>query len=177
MAMKKAVWAVVAAVAVAGGGLALAQVHDQHDHGKKEPAAKAQSAAQEHDHGAGQGAPKLALNNGKKWQTDAALRSGMTAIRSDVQAAVKPIHTGKYSDAQYTELATKIEKQVGSIMANCKLPPDADAQLHLILSDVFAGTKAMKSGEDRMGGVVKVIGALDSYGKYFDHAGWKGVAH
>ena len=74
-------------------------------------------------------------------------------------------------------LAKKIETQVAYMIQYCKLPADADAQLHLVIADLTAGADAMK-GKDaaaRKAGAEKIVAALDAYGKHFDHPGWRAV--
>ena len=157
---KKWMMTAVGALALTGAFVAGAQVKDLHA---------------SHAHPAG-GGTKLTLNGGKKWQTDAPLRQGMSKVRDQVQAAVPGVH-GNYTPADYLALADGIEKELGNVIANCKLPADVDAQVHLVLVDLYAGTAAMKQDGNRMGGVVKVIDALKSYSEFFDHPGWKNVQH
>jgi hypothetical protein len=98
-------------------------------------------------------------------------------VRDALAAEHAAIHAGKASPAQYQALAAKIDEQIAYIVANCKLKPEADAQLHLIITDLIAGSDAMKSGDKTQGreGAVTAIGALQKYPKYFDHPGWKGI--
>ncbi len=138
--------------------------------------------AGEKDHGHAHGDPdkaaqSLTLNDGKKWQTDAPLRAGMTAIRNELQTAVKPIHAKTYSPDDYKGLAGKIEKEIGTLVQECKLPKEVDDQLHLVLAQITAGTELMKKDGDRMAGAVKVIQGLESYAKYFEHPDWKPIEH
>lgn len=157
---KKWMMIAVAALALTGAFIAGAQVKDLHA---------------SHAHPAG-GGSQLTLNAGKKWQTDAPLRQGMSNVRELVQAAVPGVH-GNYTPDDYLALATGIEKELGTIITNCKLPPEVDAQAHLLLADLYAGTAIMKQEGPRQSGVVKVIGALKSYSEFFDHPGWKPVQH
>lgn len=158
--MKKSFLVFGIALALTGGGIAIAQ-HD-HGHGHE-------------DHGKSDS--KLTLNNGKKWKTDEQLRGGMTAIRDEVQAAVVPIHSGKYTPEDYKGLAERIEKQITGVIAKCKLPPEVDAQIHIVLGQILSGTDVMKQDGDRMSGVVKVIKALGDYEKFFEHPSWKPIKH
>jgi hypothetical protein len=132
----------------------------------------------EHDHGA---APaKLTLNDGKKWATDEPLRKAMENIRNAMDASLHDIHESKLSNAKYGELARRINGEVGSIVANCKIEPKADAQLHLVIADLLDGAEAMegKAGKvKRQNGAVKVLGALEKYGSHFDHQGWRPIKH
>ncbi len=138
----------------------------------------AEKNAHSHEHGA---APaKLTLNEGKKWATDAPLRQGMENIRKYMDTSLRDIHEGKLSAAKYGELAKKVNGEVGGIVANCKLEPEADAQLHLVIADIGEGIEAMEGKAKkvkRQAGAVKVIGALEKYGAYFDHPGWHSIKH
>jgi len=120
---------------------------------------------------------QLQLDQGKKWPTDPSLRSGMAAIQAAFDADHPAIHAGQETDAQYAALAGKIEAQVQGIVANCKLAPAADANLHYVIADLLQGVSLMR-GEDpkrsRHDGAALVHGALRAYPKYFDDPGWKG---
>lgn len=121
---------------------------------------------------------KLTLDHGKKWPTDEALRVGMTNIRNLVEPQLRAIHGGKLTAAQYSDLAQKVEGQVGYIVANCKLDPKADAMLHLVIADIGTGVDAMagKSASVRPAqGAVSVVTALNDYGRSFNHPGWKPI--
>ena len=131
-------------------------------------------SAHEHDHGATEA--KLVLNQGKKWPTDAPLRQGMENIRGAVAKNVPAIHAGKATPKQYQALANKVNAEVAGIVQNCKLEPEADAQLHLVIAELMAGAEAMEGkvkGETRRAGAEKVAKALNAYGEHFDHAGWQ----
>ncbi len=133
-------------------------------------------AADEHAHGHGAAPMKLQLDHGKKWKTDEALRRGMSSIQETVHGAAAPLHKGTAKPEAYAELGNRVEADVGRIVKECKLPPEADAQLHVVVAELIAGADAMKSARDGKAGragLVKVDGALKSYAKYFDHPGWK----
>jgi hypothetical protein len=135
-------------------------------------------AQQDHEHQHGSGAPAVAnleLDAGRKWTTDASLRSGMAEIRAAFDADHPAIHDGKQTDAQYDALAGRIEAQVNTIVANCRLPPQADANLHYLIADLSQGVGLMR-GQDpartRHEGAVLVHGALRAYGEFFDDPAW-----
>ncbi len=138
----------------------------------------AQSAGHAHEHGA---LPtRLELDAGKKWPTDATLRQAMEAIRANMQAALPGIHEHRFSAQQYGALASKLGAEVVAIVANCKLDPKADAQLHLVISELIEGIEAMEGKSrkaKREAGAIKVVAALDQYGRYFDHEGWQALEH
>ena len=131
-----------------------------------------------HEHGA---APaKLMLNDGSKWATDAPLRKGMESIRSAIDASLHEIHAGKLSEAGYNDLAKRVNTEVGGVVANCKLEPKADAQLHLVIADMLQGAEAMEGKAKkvkRQAGAVTVLAALDKYATYFDHPNWEPIKH
>lgn len=130
-----------------------------------------------HEHATGTAAvAQLKLDGERRWPTDASLRTGMSAINAAFAADHAAIHAGKETDAQYDALAGRIEAQVEFIVANCKLPPAADASLHLVVADLLQGVSLMR-GRDaertRHDGAALVHGALEAYGKYFDDPTWK----
>lgn len=140
--------------------------------------AAAESAAHQHAHGAA--SSTLQLDKGKKWATDAPLRQGMESIRAAMAQALPAIHANQLSKAKYNALAQQVNKAVGSMVANCKLGPQADAQLHLIIADLLSGTQAMQGKAKqtkRQTGALTVLDALEKYDAYFDHPGWTPITH
>ena len=131
-------------------------------------------AADAHSHAAGAPAT-LTLDHGKKWTTDAPLRQRMGEIRALLAAKIEPIHQGKLAPAEYAALGAAVEGKVASIVAECKLPPEADAMLHLIVADLVAGADIMqgKAAGTPAEGAHKVVTAANAYGRYFNDAGWK----
>lgn len=141
-------------------------------------AAHAEAHNHSHEHGAA--AATLQLNAGQKWETDAALRQGMGNIRQAMAGSLHAIHENRLSKNGYAGLAKKVENEIGNIVANCKLEPKADEQLHLIVAELLEGAGEMagkvKTGK-RQDGVVRVIGALEKYSQYFADPGFKPIAH
>lgn len=140
--------------------------------------ASAATGAAAHEHGGH--VVKLTLDHGKKWATDEPLRKGMAAIRGNLEGALHEIHAGKLDAAGYNVLADKVGAQVGSIVADCKLEPKADAQLHAVIAQMLEGVDAMQGKQKkvkRQAGAVKVLTALEHYGTYFDDPNWKAIKH
>lgn len=135
-------------------------------------------AAGEHAHsGHGAAVQELKLNNGTKWQTDAPLQKGMEEIRAQMTASLDRIHHGTFALAEFEALGSGLERQIEYITENCRLPEEADAQLHLVLADVIEGIEVMKGKPDRAAGAVLVVNALAAYGRHFEHPGWQPLAH
>jgi hypothetical protein len=155
----------VITLAAAALALASAGVRAQHEH----------EHGQDHDT-ATAAIVNLKLDGGEKWPTDASLRKGMAEIHAAFEADHPAIHAGQATDAQYEALAGRIESHVNSIVANCKLPPAADASLHYLVADLLQGVSLMR-GQDaqrtRHDGAALVHGALRAYGQYFDDPDWQ----
>lgn len=131
-------------------------------------------AADVHQHGAGR-ATALKLDHGKKWATDEPLRRNMAEIRAALSAKHAGIHRGTLAIAEYQALGTLVETRVASIVAECKLQPAADANLHLVVARLVAGADALqgKSTLTPAKGAVEIVKAVNEYGRFFNHPGWK----
>ncbi|WP_025917726.1 hypothetical protein [Herminiimonas sp. CN] len=135
----------------------------------------AESAKHEHDAAT---QVQLELNAGKKWSTDAPLRQAMTHIRKAVATALPAAHGGKLTPAQYDAFGNEVTAQITYIVENCKLDPQADAQLHVVVGGIMSGidvASGKQHDQERALGVVAIAQSLNSYGKYFDHANWKSI--
>lgn len=134
-------------------------------------------AADAHHHASGEPG-KLTLNQGKKWPTDAPLRKSMSEIRAALADKHLAIHKGTLAANDYKLFGTLIETRVATIIAECKLEPAADANLHLIVAALIAAADAMqgKSASTPAQGGVQAVEAINRYGRYFDHPGWKPIA-
>lgn len=133
----------------------------------------AYAAAPEHDHAHAAAAQPLPA--GQRWATDETLRKGMNSIRSAYAPKLAAIHGDRLAAADYQQLADTTGQEIANIVANCKLPPEADAALHGIIAQMGEGMDAMagQSATKPRDGAVKVVAALDRYGQTFDHPGWK----
>ena len=127
-----------------------------------------------HDHGT-QSHGTLHLNGDQKWVTDEALRLNMGGIRAQIVAHREGIQRSTLSQQQYRELAKEIKQYINTIVAECKLTPEADAMLHLVLADMLKGVDMLegKGGSKPAEGAHKITDALNAYGRYFDHPGWR----
>lgn len=125
-------------------------------------------STQAHDH-----THELKLNDGEKWQTDPPLRKAMTEIRSLVAETSQSGQSGALTGDRYVGLADQVDGQIDYMIENCALPPDADAQLHIIIERMIEGVAQMRASEGQKEGVATVAHALEDYGTYFDHEGWR----
>lgn len=131
-------------------------------------------AADPHQHGSGESA-RLTYNHGKKWATDEPLRKSMADIRASLAAKHSELHKGTLTADDYKALGTLVEARVATIVAECKLEPAADANLHLIVAELVGGAEAMqgKSKSAPAAGAARLVRAVNQYGRYFNHPGWK----
>ncbi len=150
-------------VMVAGAALALAC-------GSAFAAGGPALAAQAHSHGR-EAVHEIQLDHGRKWATDAPLREGMANIQARVAQARG---SGRVELAGYAALADAIETHVASIVANCKLAPEADANLHVVVAELVAASDELRAQWPQpAAGLDRATRALETYGRYFDHPGWQ----
>lgn len=132
-------------------------------------------AADVHQHVAGE-PTKLSLNHGKKWPTDEPLRKNMGEIRAALYTKVEAIHKGTLAADDYQALGSLIEERVATIVAECKLEPAADANLHLVVAELLAAADAMQSKfktTTPAAGAAQTVRAVNQYGRYFNDPSWK----
>ena len=132
-------------------------------------------SAASHDAHEHHGKPKITLDHGRKWATDDALRQGMGAIRAELAAKLPAIRSRALQPAEYSALGASIEAQVAYIVANCKLPPEADANLHVIVAELVAAADGLKGADAKQArqAALRAMRAANTYGKYFDDPKWR----
>lgn len=144
-------------------------------------AAQVNAQADAHDHSAAahdeHSGMALSLNDGKPWETDAALRHGMLEIRAAVTMLTPAFEAGQLNQAQAQQLSEAVHGSVNTMIEQCVLAPEADANLHSILAELLKGTAALEAAPLSADGLPVLQGALETYGHYFDHAGWQGDEH
>lgn len=119
----------------------------------------------------------IQLNHGKKWEIDSSLHIGMTNIKISFEKNISPIHYKKFTNEQYNALAKEIDKQLTYLFENCKLPKNADEQLHTLLFSIIQGNNKMKSAENPRTGAIEIIKTLQQYPQYFDDKNWQSLKH
>jgi len=138
------------------------------------PAATASEHKHNH-HGAQQ--EMMQLEQGKKWPIDDSLHIGMSKIKDSLEANISPIHHKKFTTSQYHALASEVKTHLVYLFENCKLPTDADAQLHLLLFKVMQGSELMSEDVNQRAGAIEIIKALQQYPQYFDDKNWQALKH
>ncbi len=125
--------------------------------------------AHDHDHGDHATAAALVLNDGKKWAIDAPLRDGMQRI----QALTAPLRAGQsLTPEQAKSIASGVQGQVAYLIDHCKLEPQADAVLHVLIGDLMTGADALATAPAPERGITLIRQALEQYPRYFEHPGW-----
>jgi hypothetical protein len=119
--------------------------------------------------------PKLELDHGRPWATDAPLRKGMNALRTAFAESLDGIHAGTLAPEDYEALGVKIEAEVATVVAECKLEPRADAVLHVVLAELLAAAEILqgRAPGTPIAGAHRAVAALNDYGRYFDHPQWQ----
>lgn len=124
-----------------------------------------------HDH-SDHGAAVLSLNDGKLWATDEPLRIGMQRIRDAVAPALANRDQAHPDPEQSKALADTVQENVNFLIQNCKLAPEADAVLHVLITELLEGAALASANSPSGEGVVKLAHALREYPQYFEHPGW-----
>lgn len=116
---------------------------------------------------------RLALDHGRKWKTDEPLRAGMAGIRAALGTLQAPKKQRPIGDADYRDVGLAIEKSVGDIVARCRLPPAADANLHIIVAELVAAADTLqgKTAAKPASGLRQARRALLDYERFFDDHG------
>jgi hypothetical protein len=107
----------------------------------------------------------VARPEGGLWPTDEALRAGMSRIEAAVEQASVPL-SGEHAG----ELARTVEENVTFIVKNCKLPPEPDAALHVLIGRMMTAASQLKDETTSGAGVAQLVRALHDYRATFDHA-------
>jgi len=124
------------------------------------------------DHASHASSAALVLNNGKKWETDAPLRAGMLRIRALVAPLQGATAAQSLDPTQAKAVADGVQAQVAYLVSNCKLAPQADAVLHVLIAQMLDGAQQLAQDAPTGQGIVVIGQALRHYPQYFDHPAW-----
>jgi hypothetical protein len=122
-------------------------------------------AARQHDHSPAPVASKQPAP-AQRFASDATLRDEMQGIRTAVEA-LGHYEMGHMGPAQAVDFATAIEDHVRTIIAKCKLPPDADAALHAIIVPLMQNAGALKKNPKNLSAIAPMRSALERYDREF----------
>lgn len=116
----------------------------------------------------------LVLDHGAKWATDAPLRSGMAEIRKLIAVPQATVAAGiPLGSADARVLADGVRHQVDGLIRNCKLEPEADAVLHVLIAGMLQGAAELAGEPPLAAGLARIQSAVDQYPRYFSHPGWE----
>lgn len=102
-----------------------------------------------------------------RYTTDATLRQQMREIRGNV-VALDEFERGAMTPQRATQAADAIVGHVNTIVANCKLPPDADEALHRIIGSMLQSAATLKADPNRRDAVTALHASLRQYATTFD---------
>ena len=122
--------------------------------------------AQEHAHATP--SASTAATTVQRHATDATLRQQMREIHGVVQT----LEHGHLTPERAARLADQVTGHVNTIIANCRLPPDADEALHHIIGPLLQDASALKADPQRRDAIAGMRRALDQYARQFDDPGF-----
>lgn len=112
-------------------------------------------------------APAAQAPSAARFPADAALRTAMDRVRNAVEAFEHARH-GHMGPEQVRALSAHLDAQVMRVFAECRLEPQADASLHVILGTLLKGSRAMRETPDDYTPVAAMERALADYARRFD---------
>lgn len=149
--------------------------HEDVPHDAHAPAANAEhdaharvGAGAAHDAHADHAAPVLPA--GERWDTDAPLRAAMTRIGDAVEQHEPAYADGKLTAENAQALAERVEADVRYMIENCRLAPEPDAALHVLIARMMSAASALKSNPSSPDGIPQLVSVLNNYRATFDHA-------
>jgi len=117
--------------------------------------------------------PQLELDRGQRWQTDAPLREGMERVRAAAVEAARHTNAAGGLDASAgKELAHAVDASIAFMVTHCRLAPQADANLHILIGQLAEAAALAKDPPQSHNALPRMRAVLSSYPHYFDHPGW-----
>ncbi|HPF25371.1 MAG TPA: hypothetical protein PK159_02180 [Steroidobacteraceae bacterium] len=109
------------------------------------------------------------------FMTDAPLRAGMSRVRNSVDALAglsaasdaSGVDRGNEDETLVLSSTAEIQSAIQFIFAECKLAPDADGALHLLLADLLQASAALNEAPSRLQPVAAMQGVLTRYDEQF----------
>ncbi len=113
----------------------------------------------------------LAPPEGRLWPTDAPLRTAMKRIQNAVEQATPTYQRNALTSAEAKTLAATVEESIAYMVANCRLAPEPDAALHVLIGRMMSAASSLQQDPSSRSGVPALISVLHDYQSTFDHAG------
>lgn len=108
----------------------------------------------------------------QRWATDAPLREGMREI-AGIVGALGHYEMGHVETGQAVMLAGQVNDAIADIVANCRLEPDADAALHIVLAALAQGATRFQQEPGDHAPIAAMRQALADYARLFDDPGFE----
>jgi hypothetical protein len=116
---------------------------------------------------------ELTLDHGQRWRTDAPLREGMERIRTAVVEAVGHTSAAGGLDASPGKrLADTIDESIAFMVTHCRLAPEADANLHILIGRLAEAAALAREPAESNSALSRMQVVLNTYPEYFEHPGW-----
>lgn len=133
-------------------------------------------AAHAHANGHDQAAaPVLAV--GQRWATNASLRAAMNRIRESVAMRLPAYHQDDLQAAEADALAAEVKRDIQSMIANCRLAPEPDAALHVLIGRMMGALDALHANPASTHGMPQLVSVVNDYQSMFEHAGYLPLRH
>lgn len=133
-------------------------------------------ASHSHEHDAAHG-PAPVLAEGQRWETDEPLRTAMDRIHADVLKNLPAFHDAQLQAADAAALADSVDSNVQYMFANCKLAPEPDAALHVLITQMLTAGEHLRENPASAEGMPKLVAAVNTYQATFDHEGMQPFTH
>jgi len=113
---------------------------------------------------------------GQLWPTDEPLRAAMSKIRAAVEAAEPAYGRAQLQAEDARALAQVVEQSVAYMVANCRLPPEPDAALHVLIGRMMTAAGSLNRDAGSDAGLPQLVAVMRDYRSSFDHPGWSDPA-
>lgn len=107
--------------------------------------------------------------NHQPWAPDAPLMEGMSRVRT----AVSGLEAAPDQAAVASHVA-EVDEAIGYMFANCRLEPEPDAALHIVLARLMAASRELQADPSATAPVAEMRAAVANYEALFDDPGEQG---
>jgi hypothetical protein len=119
----------------------------------------------------------MRFDEGRKWSTDEALRRHMGEIRDLLALQRREIASRTLMPEEAQLLGLGIEASVASLLAQCRLAPEAAHNMHLVVRELVQAADILqgRATGSPIQGAGRALRAVQMYATYFDHPDWTPV--